>query len=152
MHVKNWLDNTISPEVAELPQRARSGDPCNAPARQELRHDDRLARSRQQNVAVKAPAMMTVANRACAGTGRRSTRTVHGINPDAARDMGTRDGARVRLTTRRGTMTLKPRLSGDIRVDTVLELFHRGGAGAVNILTSIGAYLDRNSRENGQAG
>ncbi len=42
----------------------------------------------------------------------------------------------VRLTTRRGQMTLKARLTPDIRMDTVFVPFHWGGAGAANLLTN----------------
>ena len=42
----------------------------------------------------------------------------------------------VRLTTRRGRMTLKVRVSADIRMDTLFVPFHWGGAGAANILTT----------------
>jgi assimilatory nitrate reductase catalytic subunit len=58
------------------------------------------------------------------------------MHPDAARDMGIRDGMKVRLTTRRGVMSLKARLSPDIRMDTLFVPFHWGGAGAANILTN----------------
>ena len=58
------------------------------------------------------------------------------IHPQAARDIGISEGARVRLTTRRGQMSLKARLSPDIRIDTLFVPFHWGGNGAANILTN----------------
>lgn len=58
------------------------------------------------------------------------------MHPDAARDMGVGDGGLVRLTTRRGHMSLKARLSNDIRLDTMFVPFHWGGAGAANLLTN----------------
>jgi assimilatory nitrate reductase catalytic subunit len=58
------------------------------------------------------------------------------MHPDAARDMGVREGAMVRLTTRRGQMSLKTRISPDIRIDTMFVPFHWGGSGAANLLTN----------------
>jgi assimilatory nitrate reductase catalytic subunit len=58
------------------------------------------------------------------------------IHPLAARDMGVGEGSMVRLTTRRGTMALKARLSPDIRMDTLFVPFHWGGDGAANLLTN----------------
>jgi assimilatory nitrate reductase catalytic subunit len=58
------------------------------------------------------------------------------IHPSAARDIGISDGTQVRLTTRRGQMSLKARLSTDIRMDTLFVPFHWGGAGAANRLTN----------------
>ena len=58
------------------------------------------------------------------------------IHPEAARDMGISEGMKLRLTTRRGSMSLKARLSPDIRMDTLFVPFHWGGAGAANILTN----------------
>jgi assimilatory nitrate reductase catalytic subunit len=58
------------------------------------------------------------------------------MHPQAARDMGVREGAMVRLTTRRGQMSLKVRLSPDIRMDTLFVPFHWGGALAANLLTN----------------
>jgi assimilatory nitrate reductase catalytic subunit len=58
------------------------------------------------------------------------------MHPAAARDMGVREGAVIRLTTRRGQMSLKLRLSPDIRMDTLFVPFHWGGAGAANLLTN----------------
>jgi assimilatory nitrate reductase catalytic subunit len=59
------------------------------------------------------------------------------MHPDAARDMGIGDGSMVRLTSRRGQMSLKARLSADIRLDTMFVPFHWGGTDAANILTNI---------------
>ncbi len=50
--------------------------------------------------------------------------------------MGIREGMHVRLTTRRGVMSLKARLSPDIRMDTLFVPFHWGNTGAANILTN----------------
>ena len=58
------------------------------------------------------------------------------MHPAAARDIGIHDGMNVRLTTRRGTMSLKVRLTADIRMDTLFVPFHWGGAGAANLLTN----------------
>ena len=58
------------------------------------------------------------------------------MHPATARDMGIRDGMPVRLTTRRGQMSLKARLTPDIRMDTLFVPFHWGGAAAANILTN----------------
>jgi assimilatory nitrate reductase catalytic subunit len=58
------------------------------------------------------------------------------MHPETARDIGIKEGRAVRLTTRRGQMTLTARLSADIRMDTVFVPFHWGGAGAANILTN----------------
>jgi assimilatory nitrate reductase catalytic subunit len=58
------------------------------------------------------------------------------LHPQTARDIGIGDARMVRLTTRRGQMTLKARLTPDIRMDTVFVPFHWGGAGAANLLTN----------------
>jgi assimilatory nitrate reductase catalytic subunit len=58
------------------------------------------------------------------------------VHPDAAQEIGVREGAMVRLTTRRGQMSLKVRLSRDIRADTLFVPFHWGDAGAANLLTN----------------
>ena len=58
------------------------------------------------------------------------------MHPAAARDLGIADGSLVRLTSRRGQMSLKARLTFDIRLDTLFVPFHWGGAGAANILTN----------------
>jgi len=58
------------------------------------------------------------------------------IHPEAARDLGIREGMQVRLTTRRGRMSLKARISPDIRMDTLFVPFHWGNAGAANLLTN----------------
>jgi assimilatory nitrate reductase catalytic subunit len=58
------------------------------------------------------------------------------MHPDTARQVGVGEGALVRLTTRRGRMALKARLSPDIRTDTLFVPFHWGGAGAANLLTN----------------
>ena len=58
------------------------------------------------------------------------------MHPETARGIGVREGAMVRLTTRRGRMSLKVRLSPDIRMDTLFVPFHWSGAGAANLLTN----------------
>jgi assimilatory nitrate reductase catalytic subunit len=58
------------------------------------------------------------------------------MHPDTARQIGVREGGLVRLTTRRGRLVLKVRLSPDIRMDTLFVPFHWGGAGAANLLTN----------------
>lgn len=66
------------------------------------------------------------------------------IHPETARGLGIRDGAPVRLTTRRGSIVVKARLTRAIRFDTVFAPFHWGGEGCANRLT--GAALDPVSR------
>jgi assimilatory nitrate reductase catalytic subunit len=58
------------------------------------------------------------------------------MHPDTAHDLGIQEGMPVRLTTRRGVMSLKARLSRDIRMDTMFVPFHWGGTGAANLLTN----------------
>ena len=58
------------------------------------------------------------------------------MHPEAARDLGVGVGAMIRLTTRRGQMSAKVRISPDIRMDTLFMPFHWGGAGAANLLTN----------------
>ena len=58
------------------------------------------------------------------------------MHPDAAHDIGIGNKGLVRLTSRRGQMTLRARLTPDIRLDTLFVPFHWGGADAANILTN----------------
>jgi assimilatory nitrate reductase catalytic subunit len=65
------------------------------------------------------------------------------IHPVTASNAGLVDGARVRLTTRRGSAVFRARLTRAIREDTVFVPFHWGGELAINRLTS--AALDPTS-------
>lgn len=67
---------------------------------------------------------------------RMAPEAVAEIHPNTARRAGVQDGGRVRLVTRRGTATMRARLTPDIRPDTVFAPFHWGGAGSVNRLTN----------------
>ena len=58
------------------------------------------------------------------------------IHPATARSVGIDNGSWVRLTTRRGTIVAKARLTGDIRLDTLFVPFHWGGRSAANVLTN----------------
>jgi assimilatory nitrate reductase catalytic subunit len=58
------------------------------------------------------------------------------MHPATARDIGAPEGSFVRLTTRRGAMSLKVRVTPDIRMDTLFVPFHWGGAKAANLLTN----------------
>jgi assimilatory nitrate reductase catalytic subunit len=66
------------------------------------------------------------------------------INPLAAKRAGVIDGMLVTLVTRRGTATMRARLTRDIREDTVFVPFHWGGVSSVNRLTN--PALDPTSR------
>jgi assimilatory nitrate reductase catalytic subunit len=66
------------------------------------------------------------------------------LHPELAAAIGVTDRASVRLSTRRGSVVLRARLTPRIRRDTVFVPFHWGGASAVNALTS--AALDPTSR------
>ena len=66
------------------------------------------------------------------------------IHPSMARTYGIRDGEPVRLTTRRGTASLKAQLTLSIRMDTLFVPFHFNGNGRANLLTN--AALDPVSR------
>ncbi len=66
------------------------------------------------------------------------------IRPDTARTFGIAHGDLVTVATRRGTASLRARLTRDIRRDTVFAAFHWSGAGTVNALTH--AALDPVSR------
>ena len=58
------------------------------------------------------------------------------IHPATARSFGVDEGGWVRLTTRRGTIVAKARLTRDIRLDTLFVPFHWGGESSVNVLTN----------------
>jgi assimilatory nitrate reductase catalytic subunit len=60
------------------------------------------------------------------------------VHPDTARGLRIGDGDLVVLETRRGQITIKARLTRDIRLDTLFVPFHWGTAGSANALT-IGA-------------
>ena len=66
------------------------------------------------------------------------------IHPETARGLGLADGDPVRLTTRRGSIALKARLTTAIRLDTLFVPFHWGDAQSANLLTH--AALDPTSR------
>ena len=66
------------------------------------------------------------------------------IHPQAARGFGLADGDSARVTTRRGTIVVKVRLTGTIRLDTLFVPFHWGDKGSANLLTH--AALDPQSR------
>ena len=58
------------------------------------------------------------------------------IHPSMARTYGIADGQMVRLTTRRGTASLKAQLTPSIRMDTLFVPFHFSGMGRANSLTN----------------
>ncbi len=58
------------------------------------------------------------------------------IHPSIAASHGLLQGDTVRLTTRRGTATLKAHLTPTIRMDTLFVPFHFGGDGRANLLTN----------------
>ena len=62
------------------------------------------------------------------------------IHADMAATLGIRDGAMVRLRSRRGTAVVRARLNRTIRMDTVFVPFHWGGDACANLLTST--YTD----------
>ena len=66
------------------------------------------------------------------------------MHPDLARQYGLNDGVHVTLATRRGTATLRVKLSSGIRRDTIFVPFHWGGNQSANALTN--AALDPTSR------
>jgi len=57
------------------------------------------------------------------------------IHPRLAARLGTTDGARLRVESRRGAVTFSVTVSADIRADTLFAPFHWGGKAAANILT-----------------
>ena len=58
------------------------------------------------------------------------------IHPSMARTYGISEGEQVRLTTRRGTASLKAQLTPSIRMDTLFVPFHFNGMGRANLLTN----------------
>ena len=58
------------------------------------------------------------------------------VHPSMALSYGIGDGDRVRVTTRRGRVSVKARLTSAIRMDTLFMPFHFGGSGRVNSLTN----------------
>ncbi len=58
------------------------------------------------------------------------------LHPDLAARLGVEDGAEVRLESRRGTVTVRARLTDAIRDDTVFVPFHWAGEERVNLLTN----------------
>ena len=66
------------------------------------------------------------------------------MHPDLARQYGLNDGVHVTLATRRGTATVKVKLSSGIRRDTIFVPFHWGGNQSANALTN--AALDPTSK------
>ena len=58
------------------------------------------------------------------------------IHPETAGSFGIADGDVVRLTTRRGTVALKARLTTTIRMDTLFAPFHWGDHACINLLTN----------------
>ncbi len=66
------------------------------------------------------------------------------IHADTARSMGIADRDPVRLTTRRGSITVPARITRAIRMDTLFVPFHWGGRVCANLLTN--AALDPLSR------
>jgi len=58
------------------------------------------------------------------------------IHPLLARRLGVEDGMPVRLTSARGDVVARARLTQDIRPDTVFMPFHWSGAGSVNRVTN----------------
>lgn len=66
------------------------------------------------------------------------------IHPSMARVYGISEGEAVRLVTRRGTASVKARLTPTIRMDTLFVPFHFGDTGRANLLTN--PALDPTSR------
>ncbi len=66
------------------------------------------------------------------------------IHPQTARGLGLAEGALARLTTRRGSIAVKARLTSAIRLDTLFVPFHWGDGQSANILTN--PALDPTSR------
>ncbi|TDC82125.1 molybdopterin-dependent oxidoreductase [Actinomadura sp. 7K507] len=58
------------------------------------------------------------------------------LHPDLAARLGIEDGGQVRVESRRGTATVRARLTGAIRHDTVFMPFHWAGEGRANLLTN----------------
>ena len=58
------------------------------------------------------------------------------MHPSLAKRFGSADGDDAVLTTRRGAITVKARLTPGIRQDTIFVPFHWGGAACANTLTN----------------
>jgi assimilatory nitrate reductase catalytic subunit len=58
------------------------------------------------------------------------------IHPSMARTYGVTDGCRVRLTTRRGTVSVRAQFNAGLRMDTIFMPFHYPGNGRANLLTN----------------
>jgi assimilatory nitrate reductase catalytic subunit len=58
------------------------------------------------------------------------------IHPSMARTYGISEGSQVRLTTRRGTVSVRARLNTGLRMDTLFMPFHFPGNGRANLLTN----------------
>jgi assimilatory nitrate reductase catalytic subunit len=58
------------------------------------------------------------------------------LHPDLAARLGIEDDTDVRVSSRRGTATVRARLTNDIRDDTVFVPFHWAGEGGANLLTN----------------
>ena len=58
------------------------------------------------------------------------------MHPSLAKRFGLADGDDATLTTRRGSITVKARLTPSIRPDTIFVPFHWGGASCANTLTN----------------
>ncbi|MBO2454070.1 molybdopterin-dependent oxidoreductase [Actinomadura barringtoniae] len=58
------------------------------------------------------------------------------LHPDLAERLGIEDGDDVRVASRRGTATVRARLTDAIRHDTVFIPFHWAGGGRANLLTN----------------
>ncbi len=66
------------------------------------------------------------------------------VHPALARRIGVSDGGLARVVTRRGSVTLRARVTSAIRQDTLFAPFHWGGAGCANVMTN--PALDPTSR------
>ena len=66
------------------------------------------------------------------------------IHPQTARGLGLAEGTMARLTTRRGSIAVRARLTSTIRLDTLFVPFHWGGGQSANSLTN--PALDPTSR------
>jgi len=66
------------------------------------------------------------------------------LHPWLAEQLGVIDGDLLMLESRRGSVSMRAKLSRDIRSDTLFAPFHWGGKQAANILTS--PALDPHSR------
>jgi len=58
------------------------------------------------------------------------------IHPSMAQTYGVSEGCQVRLTTRRGTVSVRAQLNAGLRMDTLFMPFHFSGAGRANLLTN----------------